>query len=174
MCSRTIRSRPSPLPHTRAVFDDRSASWTAVMQRRWEYHAGRCDTGRLSLMCATGSSPHFQSSDYPADPVSSPWRCSIPSEACSKNARPSTAYAGSCMTCAASSANSRRAKGIRRSARTTHGWRSTRTGWRRSATGWTYFRPGEYRANIYSMSLITIDLGDIADPGAKLLHLWRP
>ena len=42
------------------------------------------------------------------------------------------------------------------------------------ATVVTYFRPGEYRANIYSMSLITIDLGDIADPGAKFLYLWWP
>ncbi|NTW60085.1 MAG: signal peptide peptidase SppA [Nitrospirae bacterium] len=38
----------------------------------------------------------------------------------------------------------------------------------------TYFRPGEYRDNIYSMNLINIDLGDLADPGAKFLYLWWP
>jgi protease IV len=38
----------------------------------------------------------------------------------------------------------------------------------------TYFRPGEYRTNIYSMNLINIDLGDLADPGAKFLYLWWP
>jgi len=38
----------------------------------------------------------------------------------------------------------------------------------------TYFRPGEYRNNIYSMNLINIDLGDLADPGAKFLYLWWP
>jgi protease IV len=42
------------------------------------------------------------------------------------------------------------------------------------ATVVTYFRPGEYRTNIYSMSLINIDLGDLADPGAKFLYLWWP
>ncbi|MEK6742474.1 MAG: signal peptide peptidase SppA [Nitrospirota bacterium] len=38
----------------------------------------------------------------------------------------------------------------------------------------TYFRPGDYKANIYSMSLINLDLGDLADPGAKFLYLWWP
>jgi protease-4 len=38
----------------------------------------------------------------------------------------------------------------------------------------TYLRPGEYRNNIYSMNLINIDLGDLADPGAKFLYLWWP
>jgi len=38
----------------------------------------------------------------------------------------------------------------------------------------TYFRPGEYKANIYSLSLINLDLGDLADPGAKFLYLWWP
>ena len=38
----------------------------------------------------------------------------------------------------------------------------------------TYFRPGEYKANIYSLSLIDLDLGDLADPGAKFLYLWWP
>ena len=42
------------------------------------------------------------------------------------------------------------------------------------ATVVTYFRPGEYRTNIYSMNLINIDLGDLADPGAKFLYLWWP
>jgi protease-4 len=38
----------------------------------------------------------------------------------------------------------------------------------------TYFRPGEYKANIYSLNLINLDLGDLADPGAKFLYLWWP
>jgi protease-4 len=38
----------------------------------------------------------------------------------------------------------------------------------------TYFRPGDYRANIYSMNLINVDLGDLADPGTKFLYLWWP
>jgi protease-4 len=38
----------------------------------------------------------------------------------------------------------------------------------------TYFRPGEYRANVYSLSLINLDLGELADPGAKFLYLWWP
>jgi len=38
----------------------------------------------------------------------------------------------------------------------------------------TYFRPGEFKANIYSQSLINLDLGDLADPGAKFLYLWWP
>ncbi len=38
----------------------------------------------------------------------------------------------------------------------------------------TYFRPGEYKTNIYSLSLINLDLGDLADPGAKFLYLWWP
>ena len=42
------------------------------------------------------------------------------------------------------------------------------------ATVVTYFRPGEYRTNIYSLSLINIDLGELADPGAKFLYLWWP
>jgi protease-4 len=42
------------------------------------------------------------------------------------------------------------------------------------ATVVTYHRPGEYRPNIYSLSLINIDLGELADPGAKFLYLWWP
>jgi len=38
----------------------------------------------------------------------------------------------------------------------------------------TYFRPGEYRANIYSMNLINIDMSGMADPGARFLYLWWP
>jgi protease-4 len=37
-----------------------------------------------------------------------------------------------------------------------------------------YRRPGEYRNNIYSMNAINIDLGEIAEPGAKFLYLWVP
>ena len=44
----------------------------------------------------------------------------------------------------------------------------------KDATVVTYFRPGEYRTNIYSMNLINVDLGDLADPGAKFLYLWWP
>jgi protease IV len=38
----------------------------------------------------------------------------------------------------------------------------------------TYFRPGEYKANIYSLNLINLELGDVADPGATFLYLWWP
>ena len=37
-----------------------------------------------------------------------------------------------------------------------------------------YHRPGEYRSNIYSMQLINLDLGELAEPGAKFLYLWLP
>jgi protease-4 len=37
-----------------------------------------------------------------------------------------------------------------------------------------YLRPGEYRNNIYSFSLINIDLGDFTGPGASFLYLWWP
>jgi protease-4 len=37
-----------------------------------------------------------------------------------------------------------------------------------------YLRPGEYRSNLYSLSLLNIDLGGLADPGAQFLYLWRP
>lgn len=42
------------------------------------------------------------------------------------------------------------------------------------ATVVTYSRPGEYRANIYSMNLINVDLGDLQEPGASFLYLWWP
>ena len=42
------------------------------------------------------------------------------------------------------------------------------------ATVVTYYRPGDYRANVYSMNLINVDLGDLADPGASFLYLWWP
>ncbi len=38
----------------------------------------------------------------------------------------------------------------------------------------TYFRPGEYRANIYSLKLINIDMGALAEPGARFLYVWWP
>jgi len=44
----------------------------------------------------------------------------------------------------------------------------------KEATVVTYFRPGEYRANLYSMSLINLDLGALAEPGASFLYLWWP
>ncbi len=37
-----------------------------------------------------------------------------------------------------------------------------------------YFRPGEYKSNIYSMNLINLDLGEFADPGANFMYLWWP
>ena len=38
----------------------------------------------------------------------------------------------------------------------------------------TYFRPGEYRANLYSMNLINIDMGGLAQPGMSFMYLWWP
>lgn len=38
----------------------------------------------------------------------------------------------------------------------------------------TYLRPGEYRPNIYSMSLISIDLGETTEPGVKFMYIWWP
>lgn len=37
----------------------------------------------------------------------------------------------------------------------------------------TYFRPGEYRANLYSLSLINIDTEGMLQPGMTFLYLWR-
>jgi len=42
------------------------------------------------------------------------------------------------------------------------------------ATIVTYLRPGEYRPNVYSMSLINIDLGELAGPGVRFGYLWLP
>ncbi len=38
----------------------------------------------------------------------------------------------------------------------------------------TYLRPGEYKPNIYSVSLINIDLGEISGPGVKFMYIWWP
>lgn len=38
----------------------------------------------------------------------------------------------------------------------------------------TYFRPGEYRANLYSVNLINIDMGGALQPGPSFLYLWWP
>jgi len=38
----------------------------------------------------------------------------------------------------------------------------------------TYFRPGEYRANLYSLNLINIDLSALAEPGLHFLYTWWP
>ncbi len=38
----------------------------------------------------------------------------------------------------------------------------------------TYFRPGEYRANLYSLNLINIDMGVLAEPGTHFLYVWWP
>lgn len=44
------------------------------------------------------------------------------------------------------------------------------------ATIVTYLRPGEYRPNIYSlnMNLLSLDLGELAEPGMKFTYLWMP
>jgi len=38
----------------------------------------------------------------------------------------------------------------------------------------TYFRPGEYRDNVYSMNLINIDMGALAEAGPHFLYVWWP
>lgn len=38
----------------------------------------------------------------------------------------------------------------------------------------SYFRPGEYRTNIYSQGLFNIDMGALAQPGANFLYVWWP
>ena len=38
----------------------------------------------------------------------------------------------------------------------------------------TYFRPGEYRANLYSVNLISIDIGEMMQPGVSFMYLWWP
>jgi len=38
----------------------------------------------------------------------------------------------------------------------------------------TYFRPGEYRANLYSVNLVNIDAGSMIQPGAAFMYLWWP
>jgi protease-4 len=38
----------------------------------------------------------------------------------------------------------------------------------------TYFRPGEYRANLYSVNLVNIDTGGMMQPGATFMYLWWP
>lgn len=42
------------------------------------------------------------------------------------------------------------------------------------ATVVTYIRPGEYRSNIYSMSLIPQELSELAEPGTGFWYLWWP
>ena len=38
----------------------------------------------------------------------------------------------------------------------------------------TYFRPGEYRDNVYSMNLINIDMNALAEAGPHFLYVWWP
>lgn len=38
----------------------------------------------------------------------------------------------------------------------------------------TYFRPGDYRANLYSINLISIDTDGMLRPGIAFLYLWWP
>jgi protease-4 len=42
------------------------------------------------------------------------------------------------------------------------------------ATVVMYHRPDEYKSNIYSLSLINLDLGELAGTGAPFLYLWWP
>ena len=37
-----------------------------------------------------------------------------------------------------------------------------------------YLRPGEYRNNLYSLNLFNVDLGELAEPGARFFYLWWP
>lgn len=37
-----------------------------------------------------------------------------------------------------------------------------------------YARPGDYRANVYSMNLVNIDLGSVIGPGPQFFYLWNP
>lgn len=43
-----------------------------------------------------------------------------------------------------------------------------------SASVVTYFRPGEYRDNVYSMNLINIDMSALAGVGPHFLYVWWP
>ena len=38
----------------------------------------------------------------------------------------------------------------------------------------TYLRPGEYRANLYSMNIINIDMNGFVVPGTRFLYVWWP
>ncbi len=38
----------------------------------------------------------------------------------------------------------------------------------------TYFRPGEYRANVYAFNLVNIDMSALTEPGAHFLYVWWP
>ncbi len=38
----------------------------------------------------------------------------------------------------------------------------------------TYIRPGEYRANLYSLNFVNIDMGEVMGPGAHFLYVWWP
>ncbi len=42
------------------------------------------------------------------------------------------------------------------------------------ATEVMYYYPGEYRSNLYSLSLVNLDLGEFAASGARFLYLWWP
>jgi len=37
-----------------------------------------------------------------------------------------------------------------------------------------YFRPGEYRSNVYSLNFINVDLNELADPGTHFMYIWWP
>ena len=38
----------------------------------------------------------------------------------------------------------------------------------------TYIRPGQYKENLYSVNLISIDMGEMFQPGVSFMYLWLP
>ncbi len=38
----------------------------------------------------------------------------------------------------------------------------------------TYYRPGEYRSNVYSLNLVNIDMEAFMEPGTHFMYLWWP
>jgi len=38
----------------------------------------------------------------------------------------------------------------------------------------TYFRPDQYKDNLYSVNLISIDMGEMFQPGVSFMYLWLP
>ena len=40
------------------------------------------------------------------------------------------------------------------------------------ATVVAYYRPGEYRPNMYSLSLFSVNMGELVDPGMNFMYIW--
>lgn len=38
----------------------------------------------------------------------------------------------------------------------------------------TYLRPGQYKENLYAVNLISIDMGEMFQPGVSFMYLWLP